>query len=449
MADTYSRVPGDFHGTGFRPRVFAVRVFLPFAAGYFLSYVFRTVDGTIANALVRDLGLSAGTLGTLTSLYFLTFAALQLPLGALIDRYGPRRVNAVLLAVAGAGAVLFGLSREVAVLMLARALIGLGTAGALMTGLKALALRMPKERLAAINGIFVMFGGMGAAAATAPAWLAMRLVGWHALFLGLGAATALVALAVYAVVPEHGAAGTAAAARGSCARALLEGVRRVYGDAAFWRLAPLSACVIGTAFAVQSLWAARWMVDVSRFGSTSVMAYLGLMGGALMLGAVLIGTIASALRRRGVAPMTIFGCAAAVFLLVQATLILRVAAPAAVVWAGFAVFAGMTVLSYAILAEMFPQELLGRANGARNVMHLGMAFAIQAAMGGIVDVWAPGADGHYPVAAYQAAFLLPFVLGSGALAWFVYARPAARGVEAAAPLPAAALFAAEEAVDYC
>ena len=67
-------------------------VMLPFAAGYFLSYLFRTINAVIANDLAADLNLGAADLGFLTSIYFLIFAAVQLPFGALLDRHGPKLI---------------------------------------------------------------------------------------------------------------------------------------------------------------------------------------------------------------------------------------------------------------------------------------------------------------------------------------------------------------------
>ena len=84
-----------------------LRLFLPFAAGYFLSYLLRNVNAVIAPELTRELQLSAADLGLLTSAYLLTFSAFQLPLGILLDRYGARRVEAVLLLVAAAGSAWF------------------------------------------------------------------------------------------------------------------------------------------------------------------------------------------------------------------------------------------------------------------------------------------------------------------------------------------------------
>ena len=87
-------------------------VFLPFAAGFYLSYLFRNINAVIAGPLTSELGLDAGQFGLLTSVYFLTFAAAQLPVGILLDRYGPRRVQSGLFVVAACGAALVRALRE-------------------------------------------------------------------------------------------------------------------------------------------------------------------------------------------------------------------------------------------------------------------------------------------------------------------------------------------------
>ena len=109
-------------------RVFAI-VLIPFGLGYFLSYLFRTVNVVIAPSLATDLSLTAADLGLLTSIYFVLFAAFQTPLGVILDRYGPRRVQVILLFVAALGSVLFATSHSMAVLTIARSLIGLGVSG--------------------------------------------------------------------------------------------------------------------------------------------------------------------------------------------------------------------------------------------------------------------------------------------------------------------------------
>ena len=107
-------------------------VFMPFAAGYYLSYLFRAINAVVAEPLVRDLGLDATRLGFLSSVYFLTFAAVQLPVGAALDRFGPRRVQGTMLMLAAVGSVTFARATGMTALLIGRGLIGLGVAGALM-----------------------------------------------------------------------------------------------------------------------------------------------------------------------------------------------------------------------------------------------------------------------------------------------------------------------------
>jgi len=136
-----------------------LRVFLPFAFAYFLSYIFRGVNAVIFPYLERDIGITAGDLGLLTSAFFLFFAGCQPVLGVMLDRYGPRRVQAVLLAVAALGSALFGLSLSLGELILARALIGLGFAGGLMAAIKAITLWYPPQRWGLITGFHMMRAG--------------------------------------------------------------------------------------------------------------------------------------------------------------------------------------------------------------------------------------------------------------------------------------------------
>jgi sugar phosphate permease len=86
-----------------------LRIFVPYAIGYFFSYLYRVVNAVIAPDLVAELGLGPADLGLLTSVYFLTFAAFQLPLGVLLDRFGPRKTEACLLVFAALGAFVFAI----------------------------------------------------------------------------------------------------------------------------------------------------------------------------------------------------------------------------------------------------------------------------------------------------------------------------------------------------
>src|SRR4051794_24134953 len=144
-------------------------VILPFAFGYLISYLFRTVNSVIAPDLIGELHLDESGLGLITSTYLYAFTLFQLPLGLLLDRYGPRRVQAALLFIAGLGSLAFAMGSSVPVLAICRGVIGLGLSGGLMAAFKANALWLPQARVPLANSIVVAFGGVGVFAATAPA----------------------------------------------------------------------------------------------------------------------------------------------------------------------------------------------------------------------------------------------------------------------------------------
>src|SRR3954451_14596220 len=179
-----------------------VTVFCPFVAGYFLSFFFRNVNAVISKDLAGEFQLTPADLGFLTSMYLLAFAVIQLPLGVLLDRYGPRRVVAALMCFAAAGALVFSLSQNLATLSLGRALIGLGVSAGLMGAIKAFSLWFPLSRLATMNGLYLAVGGLGGLCATAPAEALVEAFGWRGMFSALAAASAAAALAVFFIVPE-------------------------------------------------------------------------------------------------------------------------------------------------------------------------------------------------------------------------------------------------------
>jgi MFS family permease len=404
-------------------------VFLPFAIGYFLSYLFRTVNALIAPNLTAELGLTASDLGLLTSTYLFAFALAQLPVGILLDRFGARRVQAVLLVIAAGGSLLFGLGQSTAALACGRILIGLGVSGALMAGLKSITQWFPKERVALANGFYIMFGGLGAFAAAGPSEFLLQHEGWRTLFMLLAAACILVAAVIFLITPDYQGSGAQ-----STMREVIGGLGRVYRSSFFWSIAPASGCAIGAAWSVQGLWAGRWLEDVEHLSRSAVVNHLSWMAVALCVGSIAAGLAIDRLKRMGVRPVTTTAGAFALFVALEAVVVCRAPLPTYVVWSAFGAFAIGTVFGYSLLAEHFPKEFTGRANTALNLIHMSVAFVLQAGMGAVVGLWLPEA-GHYPAIAYQAAFALLFVLQAVSLCWMLVTLRL-RPVQNALPVPA-------------
>ncbi|HJO72841.1 MAG TPA: MFS transporter [Rhodospirillales bacterium] len=399
-----------------------VRVFVPFAIGFFVSYLYRSVNAVIAPNLIAEVGLRPADLGLLTGVYFLAFALTQVPLGVLLDRYGPRRPEATLLVVAGGGAFLFAAAEGAPSLFVGRALIGVGVSACLMAGIKAFVIWFPPERRALANGCLTAFGGLGALAATAPVEAALGLTDWRGVFLGLGAFTLAIAAVVYWVVPERPGSQSP-----STWRAQIAGVGEVFTSRAFWRLAPIAAATQAAFYAIQSLWAGPWLHDVADLGRAAVADTLLFMAAAMVIGFIILGAAVERLRRLGVTPLAFAVTCMVAFMAVQAAMAWPWLGSVALLLVLFGLAGSSWVLPFAVMPASFAPELAGRVITGLNVLNFVAAFLAQWGAGVVIGLWPANAEGGYPLAAYQTTFAVMLALQFVCLVWFFVAgRPGAR-----------------------
>ncbi|WP_374443768.1 nitrate/nitrite transporter [Stella sp.] len=395
----------------------AVRIIAPFALAYFLSLFFRSINALIAPDLVAELTLGPEDLGLLTSMYFLAFALFQLPLGALLDRYGARRVQATLVTIAAAGATIIAAGHDLATVAAGRAMVGLGFAGGLMSAYKQMADWFPPTRLPLLNGLFLGFGSLGAVVATAPAELLIGVAGWRGLMLIGGGAALAAALALWLVVPER----PRTAAPVPIGRQVRELFTVVYRDRLFWRLAPMTLLGFASGSAIQTLWAGPWLRDVAGFSRPDVATQLMVMALALSIGSALGGVVAEALRRHGIGTLAVAGGAAVLFMLAELGIVLEWIGGSAVLWAVFGATFNVITLTYAALSQHFGPAFAGRANTGMNVLSGTGAFLLQYAIGGVIGLWPQTAAGGYDPAGYRVAFAALLALQAAAFLWFLLA----------------------------
>jgi MFS family permease len=403
--------------TSLRLRVFAV-----FALGYFVSYLFRGVNLGFAPFLSHEMGMTATDLGTLTSLYFLGFAGAQIPGGVLLDHFGPRRVTACVMLVAAAGALVFGLSHSIGMMMVGRLLIGIGVSVCLGGAFKATAQHFPVEQLTLVNGLVMAVGGLGGVAVGAPlSWL-LSVAPWRGVSLGLAVFTAAVAAIIWIGGPR-----TRDTHHQASLLEQFKGTAHILRSRAFWKTATFSALTQTVFYAMQSLWVGAFLRDVVPAGTVDVTAraasLVSVLGGAFIAGNIGFGALARAFERRGVSVQLFSGVTMMLFVVVQALLAARVPLPATLLWAAYGAFGGTGILTYAVLAEYFPPRLIGRVNTTFTLVIFIGIFVAQIAVGAALGHW-PAVDGHYPAIAHQAVWagLIALQL-AGAVWYFMPRRP--------------------------
>ncbi len=391
-------------------------VFCPFAAGYYLSYFYRYINAVIAKDLVQDFGLAPRDLGLLTSAYFLAFAAFQLPLGVLLDRFGPRRCAAALMCVAAAGALTFGLARDFAMLSAGRALVGLGVSAGLMGSIKAFTLWFPRERLTALSGWMIGIGSVGTLSATAPVQALLGPFGWRTLFVVLALLSLAAALLIFFVVPERELPG-----RGETWNEQFRMIGRIFSRLDFWRLAtPLVLCQASFQ-ALQGLWFAPWLADVHGFSRATAANYLFASALAYLIASALLGQLTEVLAKRGISQLRLYqagmlACAASF-----APIALG-AARGTLVWLVlFAATSIAAITAYTLLTQLVPAAQTGRVTTSSNVLLFGTSFVFQWGVGALLGLW-PTSEGRYQPEAYRVAFGLLLAAQAAAAVWLLTAR---------------------------
>jgi hypothetical protein len=188
-------------------------VFLPFALGHYLSSLLRNVNAVLAPQLVGALALTPGQLGLLTSAFFFAFALVQLPVGIALDRYGPRKVQLLLMLLAAVGrADVRATATASCSWWLARAIIGFGLGGCFMSAVKAISTWISPKKLPSVQGYLIAVGGLGAASATMPVRMALlQHTDWRGLFVLLALLSPARGALIWLVSPQRRAAGRQAA----------------------------------------------------------------------------------------------------------------------------------------------------------------------------------------------------------------------------------------------
>src|SRR5690606_17715169 len=255
-------------------------------------------NATLAPYLSNDLGLTPADLGWLSAAYFVSFAALQYPLGVWLDRYGERRVEAILLLIAAVGSVLIATGNSLTALSWGRILVGAGVSACLMAPFTYFRRNFPPHKQAQLGLWLLVAGTSGAVTSTWPAAAMAGALGWRAVFALIAALLLVVATAVFFVVPPRPAPAPGATP-GEPARARVQ-QESVFKHPAVTRLIPLLLIGHGGMIAIQTLWIGHWMTQILDMSSSRMASNMFGFMLVLMASYLAMSFVTLRLQRRGV-----------------------------------------------------------------------------------------------------------------------------------------------------
>lgn len=395
----------------------AYSIYAVLCAGFLASQFYRVSNAVIAPELMRELSITPEAMGFVTGIFFLVFAAAQLPVGVLLDRYGLRRTMSGLFLIAVLGSIVFALAEDVFWLAVGRGLMGLGCAAGLMGSLVAISRWFEPARFALLSSLLYTLGGAGLLLATTPlAWIAAEF-GWRSAFWMMASLTALLAMLLYAVVRNRPSSSTESAdeAHETLGKVLL-GMRTVFGNRQLWLICAIQFVNYGTVLSVAGLWAGPYLNDVHSLDGVTRGNVLLALNIAMLVGVMTFSTVERWLNTR---KWTIFGggCISAITLLILALY------PQLNLWTAtsllilFALSSAYIMLIHAHARAVLPDHIVGRGLTLQNLAVFLGVFVLQWATGFIVGGFdAP--DGIAPVDAYQTLFA--FLAGVTVVALCIY-----------------------------
>ena len=393
---------------------------------FFYAFLQRVSPSVMVEELMRDFAVGAAVLGHLSAFYFYAYAGLQIPVGVLLDRVGPRRLTTAAATLCVLGSLIFALADSVAMASLGRLLIGAGAAFSWIGALTVITQFLPPQRFALMGGLTQAIGMVGAIFGQAPLAHAVGSIGWRSSVLALAVLALAFALALWLVIRDRPSAATTSISVG-------DGLRRVAGNPQTWLNAVFGLTMTGPMLAFAGLWGVPWLVTVHGMERTTAAATLSLMFVGWAVGSPLLGGLSDHWRRR----KPVMVCAAATAgLSLGAVFYLPGLPPAGmatlILIHGFG--ASCMVLAFASAREHNPEGLSSSTYGFINTAVIGSGALFQPLLGLLLDGQWDGTlvsgSRVYSASAYALAFaVLPAGCMVGSLVALIsresFARPLA------------------------
>jgi len=368
-----------------------------------LAFVQRVAPSVMTVELMRDFAVGGAALGTLSGWYFYAYAGIQLPVGVLNDRFGPRKLMSAALVVCALGSVGFALSDSLFAASLFRALIGASVAFAFVGTLTIANYWFAPARFAMLAGVVQTAGMCGAMLGQAPLRHAVESFGWRAAVLVMGAAALLLALVVFYAVPRRPRDAQSGAQPGR----LLAGVAAVAANPQSWACAGIGFGMTAIMLAFAGLWAVPWLRDAYFYSAPAAAAIASLLFFGWALGAPVMGWLSDHSGRRK--PVLLAGilCNTLIF---SVLLFSGWRAPAALSALFFllGISGSMMTVAFGSMREVNSPTHASTAMGLLNMFVVGSGAVMQPAVGWLLDANWDGRmlDGArvYAAVDYTAAF---------------------------------------------
>jgi len=355
----------------------AVLIFFVFACGYFISALLRAITATLSPLLTSEFNLTAGNLGLLAGGYFLGFASMQIPLGYLLDRHGPKKIVSSFLLIAIIGTAAFALAQSFSGLLISRILIGVGVSACLMGPLTGYRIWFADEYQQRANAWMLMVLSMGFVFSTLPVQILLPIIGWRWIF-GLIAILILIVIVLTLLfIPKWGTENNNQKSVGS--------LSDVWKNKFFISTIPLGLFNYGGMVAIQTLWAGPWMVRIAGYTPLESATGLFWINVTMLFAFFIFGYILPKITKLGIESMKLMKIGLPISYLSLLIIIILGENAGALHFTIYILTSIFLTLTQPAVALSFPTNLAGKSLTSFNLLIFVGTFIMQWGIGLIID----------------------------------------------------------------
>ena len=380
----------------------AALVFSVFACGYFISALLRAITATLSPILTSEFSLTAGDLGLLAGGYFLGFASMQIPLGYLLDRHGPKKIVSSFLLIAIVGTVAFALSQSFSGLLISRILIGVGVSACLMGPLTGYRIWFADEYQQRGNSWMLMIASTGFVFSTLPVQILLPIFGWRWIFGGITILIFIVIILTLLFIPPWKKEIDNNDQKNS---GLLSDV---WKNKFFRSTIPLGLFNYGGIMAVQTLWAGPWMIRVAGYDPLESATGLFWINATMLIAFFVWGYILPKINKLGLDTMKLLKFGLPISYVSLLVIIISGENAGALHFVIYILTSIVLSLTQPAVAMRFPTSLAGKSLTSFNLLIFVGTFLMQWGIGLVIDLCQFFGKGE--IKSFQISFFVYFVI---------------------------------------
>ena len=380
----------------------SILIFLVFAFAFFISNLLRSITATLSPVLTSEFNLTAGNLGLLAGGYFLGFTSMQIPLGFLLDKHGPKKIVSSLLIIAIVGTTSFALAQNFASLLISRVFIGIGVSACMMGPLTGYRIWFEEKYQQRANSWMLMVANIGFVFSTLPVQVLLPIIGWRWIFFGTTFLIIVSIVLILLFIPSTKKKFK------KDENEIEVKLSDIWKNKFFISVIPLGFFNYGGMYAIQTLWAGPWMIRVTGYSSLESATGLFWINFTALIGFFLWGYFLPIISKYGLNSFKLMKFGLPISYLVLLSIIIKGSNAGAFFFTTYILTSIVLTLVQPAVALSFPKHLAGKSLTSFNLVIFSGTFIMQWGMGLIIDF--SHSMGKSEILSFQISFFVYFIL---------------------------------------